>query len=1614
MAVTPLNDINVTSNLALTADVLGDLASATVLAALKASSVTLTGCQAVTQNAQRLIVKGTLPDFVGGNGASVPVRLYLFEVTTIQAATERHALLLIYDLPANYHVEDLWNAYATGGPSAVTKILSGSTFADRMLLLSTLDYDNVVYIDPPFPPAQDKLPTPQQTFIAGLAKKQSYVTRGFTYRVTTSLLGTTLLPGTQFTLADALGELSATAVCQTQMFLSQTRFESASTDLVLFYTFDDPVKPKGSVNLSFEFESIGLAFPLGVTTEVLPTVQLRGSITMGDKLDIEADFSLTTKYLTIIVTGFPSFGKFVEQFSFDMGKELGSSLPNGDFAGLGSITLEEIEVAIDFTGPSVDRVRFVVAAEKNLSLIGDLVEVQPSLTVQIYSPFDGAARLFEVDVYGRWMIEQAEIDTALAVSSIGYQVTASLALGQTLNLSNLLGDLLGGQIQGIPNLGVTGFNFIGINSGTDTYYEVELDLDAGWHLGDLPLTLDDVHFETAFTNGKLTEAEVSATLELSTVAFTLAAEYIPDNQGWMFSGGTIPGETIQVGQFIADLAKELGVDSHNDFLQPFETIEITGLYLEYRTFEGQSSQMSLFLSLHAGGKFGDFLPLDKILVRFQTNGSGIMWRFDATADGTQDVSKLLAHINTTHGVRVDLPESLISLKIEELGGYYDSSQGNYGFTAYLVFGENARVYVQIDLKKQLDDKLEKDVSGQLVFNENTKDELTFELDLVSTAQSTDFVAVYESSDSTPLSLASLVKAITKDGGEIPDGLSIDIRNALFSHHTSGKVSKSIFAIDMDAGINLSSLGNLPVIGSELSAAKTLTMAFQIVYATDSYTSDELKTLNATLPKDSTFKFPETAAIAAKTLEVNAQVRMGDGESFSLSLPVGLNKDNGQLQPGVPGPLSPHAITTATDGIQWFDIKKDFGPLNLSRVGFKLSTTSGVELTGYLDGGLSLMGLTVELLGLTVSTTLTGTSKFKPTFGLDGLGIDFKEGPLEIGGALYKLTDNNVTEFDGLAIIRTENLQLSAIGSFAELSSGDKSLFIYAVLDYPLGGPAFFFVTGLAAGFGYNRRLLIPDVSQVKQFPLIAEAMAAQPAPPTTDMSQMKDFISGKISGMQSYIPPQVGEYFLAVGVRFTSFEMLDSFALLTVQFGQHFEVDVLGISTMLVPPNVTETPIAEAQLLLKAAIIPDEGIVLVQAQLTNDSYIFSRDCHLTGGFAFASWLKGEHEGEFVVSLGGYHPDFKVPSYYPQVPRVGFNWSISSELSIKGGGYYALVPHAIMAGGSLNALFQSSDVKAWFNMNANFLLMWKPFHYDAELSIDIGIDVTIHFFGTHHIGLGASADLHLWGPEFGGHARVSLKVIGITFHFSIDFGASASPPEPIGWTDFHTTFLPANDKIVGLTVESGLERTVKDQDSNDVLVINRKELSIVTSSAVPIKSLSGSFTHNSDAQFGVAPMNQSSVTSSEHQVTFSGNVSELSMEPVSKSIPSALWAQKMGTELNRPKSMFPAMVGVRLTPAKASDPGPSETVARDKLAYDTTPLSDGYRLSELRPFNVTNPRATWKDIEDNILNANVAMARSRLLKNMGFDPGQLNCNQPFREDTIYPPQYGEFGVKDGGE
>ncbi len=179
-----------------------------------------------------------------------------------------------------------------------------------------------------------------------------------------------------------------------------------------------------------------------------------------------------------------------------------------------------------------------------------------------------------------------------------------------------------------------------------------------------------------------------------------------------------------------------------------------------------------------------------------------------------------------------------------------------------------------------------------------------------------------------------------------------------------------------------------------------------------------------------------------------------------------------------------------------------------------------------------------------------------------------------------------------------------------------------MLNAPIGGPSFFFVTGLAAGFGFNRAIIMPDISAVGKFPLVNMAVGGAGSQPPADSSGRGAYINNILDQLRGSIYPMKGQYFLAAGIHFTSFELVDSFVLLVVTFGNHFEIYVLSLSTVVVPTPVpggaAVTPVAEMQLAIKAVFNPSEDFLSVQAQLTGNSFILDRKAHLTGGFTSSS------------------------------------------------------------------------------------------------------------------------------------------------------------------------------------------------------------------------------------------------------------------------------------------------------------------------------------------------------------------------------------------------------------
>ena len=477
-----------------------------------------------------------------------------------------------------------------------------------------------------------------------------------------------------------------------------------------------------------------------------------------------------------------------------------------------------------------------------------------------------------------------------------------------------------------------------------------------------------------------------------------------------------------------------------------------------------------------------------------------------------------------------------------------------------------------------------------------------------------------------------------------------------------------------------------------------------------------------------------------------------------------------------------------------------------------------------------------------------------------------------------------------------------------------------MLDYPIGGPSFFFVTGLAAGFGYNRKLLIPPITGVTTFPLVQWAVGTGNPPGMDTQGNIGQQVSSVLTTLTTsgVIAPSIGDYWLALGIRFTSFEMLDSFALLTVIFGTQFEIALLGLSTLTVP-TADPYPVAKVQMELEVTFAPSTGLLAVSASLTPQSYVLAPQCHLTGGFAFYVWFAGTHQGEFVVTLGGYGSRFTPPNYYPQVAPLGLNWQVVPELIIKGDLYFALTSSAIMAGGGMSAVWKSGGISAWFIVQADFLMTFQPFHYYISASIQLGASFKVDLLFTTvtitiHIGVG----VQIWGPEFAGEADIDLSIIS----FTISFGSSSKQTDTtIPWTDFATQLLPSgqsstNNKlaapaapppsVVQINVAQGLVKQLSTTQGDLNYILNGQTALLTTVSAIPAKDyvFSGNITIAPDSMqpqyngsvitpntdFGVGPTGTASADfTSTHNITIttSTNSTFLAVRTLHNA-PKSLW------------------------------------------------------------------------------------------------------------------------------
>lgn len=812
----------------------------------------------------------------------------------------------------------------------------------------------------------------------------------------------------------------------------------------------------------------------------------------------------------------------------------------------------------------------------------------------------------------------------------------------------------------------------------------------------------------------------------------------------------------------------------------------------------------------------------------------------------------------------------------------------------------------------------------------------------------------------PLGLNDLAHSLGFEDFSIPEELDLGLKSAHFSYNFSekefvliadsenwGTVSLSsvtdeatekkalIFFCRLKGEIGTDEIKKIPVVGDELAGHFNFSQ-LKFLIATADFESITVPVLEYDEEGNPTL-VNEDLADLKRGVTFMSDLTMGS-HTETLIVPIYNPKPKSKTEQSlvISNEEQPAEMGGSTK------VGRALGPFSFSEFGISLKDGN---ITFQLDASLVAAGLNLHLDGFNIGfspSDLTDVS-----VGLEGLDVQFQGGAVSLAGGLLHNEENN--SWDGVLAIAIGKAMITAIGSYKRTMTETEnytSLSVYGVIEYPLGGPPFFFITGGAVGFGYNTALQVPTINELHEFPLIQAVVGDDPP-----------------SNLNDAVEPSQGQNWFGLGVKFTSFKLIDGFALTSLSFGNQTETHFMGLASAQVP-FTGKKPIAFIEMALLASFLPEEGILKFEGALTNRSFMLSQESQLTGGFAFYMWYGGDYAGDFVLTAGGYKNGYQIPQHYPTPTRIGLNWQISDHLSMVGENYFALTPSLIMAGGRVSCIWEKGKLKAWFNMGYDFLIAWQPFYYEATVYAQVGIK-----WKWFKKSVGVQVDI--WGPDFSGKIYIDTWFKTFTISFGHKSG-NALPP--IDWTQFKQACFPPvdqskseteSDVVLSLQVSKGLIK--EGRTGSDVnWIINPADFALELGSLIPIKEYTfqkKETKHKSkNVGVGMVQIPSGTFTSSFTVSILQGRIDKsdlFDLEELTESVPASMWKCEP-SKLNDADLIDDALTGFILTPKKEGDqPYQTDQIPMENLLFSpeikqvalqfvdasVVPSSDSFNQSE---------------------------------------------------------------------
>ena len=221
-----------------------------------------------------------------------------------------------------------------------------------------------------------------------------------------------------------------------------------------------------------------------------------------------------------------------------------------------------------------------------------------------------------------------------------------------------------------------------------------------------------------------------------------------------------------------------------------------------------------------------------------------------------------------------------------------------------------------------------------------------------------------------------------------------------------------------------------------------------------------------------------------------------------------------------------------------------------------------------------------------------------------------------------------------------------------------TLFIIFELDGSLFPVRFADISMVTGGLGVNSNVNLPTIDTVLDFPLIRQ-----------DGTDTK---AGPLAALKALLSPDKGtawfaaredSFWVAAGLKVTAFTMLAVDAVLVLQLNPDVQLGIYGVVTMDFPSLAAPTKFAHAELGIACTLDIGAGVSgwMPNCRLARTSC--TRAATSQGGLSLYAWFCGTNaakrsdpdrpaDGDFVLTIGGYHLAFVRPPQYPNPPRLG--------------------------------------------------------------------------------------------------------------------------------------------------------------------------------------------------------------------------------------------------------------------------------------------------------------------------------------------------------------------------